>query len=472
MLNWKEVHKILDEVPLEGSFIQKVIEHDVHSFTFSLFNQVEKAFLFYVSVGTKDSLIMSTSRIREKGKTTQRFGQYLKSHMVGKRISSVEKLPFDRAFILHLTSQDEKLDMLFRLYSGSGANIIVLDENGKILELMYRRPKRGEMPGDTIRLERRESEGEKHYETRLYDTPTLSEFLDKEESIAKRSESLSEYKEKIERKRNREIGEIKILIKSLEKRIENSTGFEEDKKIGDLLSANMHILRKGMTTITLTDWESGQDRVIELSAKDDPGANIQNYYERYRKNKRSWEIASDELVDAKERLSERENHYEKLLSLGEEDIKKLRKEAESESEEKKDNGEKKIGIHLTSQGFSIIVGRNSKENDQILRHYTRGSDVWMHTRDFPGGYVIIKSKKGKTIPLPVLLDGANLAIHFSKGKQSGKADLYYTEVKYLRRAKDGKEGLVLPTQEKNLTVTLDERRVNSLLGRREDENIK
>ena len=50
--------------------------------------------------------------------------------------------------------------------------------------------------------------------------------------------------------------------------------------------------------------------------------------------------------------------------------------------------------------------------------------------------------------------------------------MYYTEVKYLRRAKDGKEGLVLPTQEKNLTVTLDERRVNSLLGRREDENIK
>ncbi len=78
--------------------------------------------------------------------------------------------------------------------------------------------------------------------------------------------------------------------------------------------------------------------------------------------------------------------------------------------------------------------------------------------------MIIKAKKDKSIPLEVLLDGANLAIHYSKAKNEGKADLYYTQVKYLRRAKDGKTGLVLPTQEKNLTVALDERRVKLLLS--------
>ena len=83
-----------------------------------------------------------------------------------------------------------------------------------------------------------------------------------------------------------------------------------------------------------------------------------------------------------------------------------------------------------------------------------------------------KAKTGKSIPLNILLDAANLALHFSQGKKAGKADLYYTEVKYLRRVKNGKEGLVIPTQEKNLSVTLDERRVNLLLGRKEDENIR
>ncbi len=72
----------------------------------------------------------------------------------------------------------------------------------------------------------------------------------------------------------------------------------------------------------------------------------------------------------------------------------------------------------------------------------------LHTRDYPGGYVFIRNQPGKSVPLEVLLDAGNLALFYSKARQSGKGDLYYTQVKYLRRAKDGPTGLVLPTQEK------------------------
>ncbi|MPN52190.1 hypothetical protein SDC9_199846 [bioreactor metagenome] len=71
--------------------------------------------------------------------------------------------------------------------------------------------------------------------------------------------------------------------------------------------------------------------------------------------------------------------------------------------------------------------------------------------------------KNKSVPLDVLLDAANLALVFSKAKSQGKADLYYTQVKHLRRPKGGKTGLVLPTQEKNLSVVLDESRLARLL---------
>jgi predicted ribosome quality control (RQC) complex YloA/Tae2 family protein len=111
------------------------------------------------------------------------------------------------------------------------------------------------------------------------------------------------------------------------------------------------------------------------------------------------------------------------------------------------------GLTIQSGQFTLLVGRNAKENDELLRRYARGNDYWMHTRDVPGGYVFIKYLKNKTVPLEVLLDAANLAIVFSKAKKEGKADLYYTQVKHLRRAKGGKTGLVLPTQEKNLSVT-------------------
>ena len=110
------------------------------------------------------------------------------------------------------------------------------------------------------------------------------------------------------------------------------------------------------------------------------------------------------------------------------------------------------------------MGRNAKENDALLRSSTRGNDIWMHTRDFAGGYVIIKAKKNMTVPLEVLLDGAYLAIFFSKARKNNKADLYYTQVKNLKRIKGAKTGLIIPLQEKNLTVDMDEKRVRRLLG--------
>ena len=125
------------------------------------------------------------------------------------------------------------------------------------------------------------------------------------------------------------------------------------------------------------------------------------------------------------------------------------------------------GIRTTSGGFQIIAGRNAKENDELLRHFVKGNDMWMHTRDFPGGYVFIKFRRDKTIPLEVLLDAANIAVLYSKGRNNSSVDLYYTQVKYLRRVKDGKTGLVIPTQEKNLTIKPEPARISRLLPKEE-----
>jgi predicted ribosome quality control (RQC) complex YloA/Tae2 family protein len=80
--------------------------------------------------------------------------------------------------------------------------------------------------------------------------------------------------------------------------------------------------------------------------------------------------------------------------------------------------------------------------------------------------VFIKAESGKSVPLETLLDAGNLAIHYSKAKKAEEADLYYTQVKYLRRPKEGKKGLVIPTQEKNLSVKLDRERLERLQGER------
>jgi predicted ribosome quality control (RQC) complex YloA/Tae2 family protein len=64
--------------------------------------------------------------------------------------------------------------------------------------------------------------------------------------------------------------------------------------------------------------------------------------------------------------------------------------------------------------------------------------------------------------LDILLDAGNLALFYSKGRNAGEGDLFYTQVKYLRRVKNGPKGLVIPTQEKNLHIKLDEPRLKEL----------
>lgn len=108
------------------------------------------------------------------------------------------------------------------------------------------------------------------------------------------------------------------------------------------------------------------------------------------------------------------------------------------------------------------MGRDANENDELLRHHVKGKDMWFHTRDYPGGYVFVKYRAGKTIPLEIMLDAGTLAVYYSKARKAGKADLYYTEVKHLRRAKNGPKGLVLPSQEKNLNIVLDKKRLARL----------
>ena len=126
------------------------------------------------------------------------------------------------------------------------------------------------------------------------------------------------------------------------------------------------------------------------------------------------------------------------------------------------------GLWFDFQDWTIIVGRNARENDELYATMPVAW-TWLHTRDVQGGFVFIKNKPGKTIPLPVLIAAGNLAVYFSKARSEARADLYYTQVKHLKRARGGKKsekssltGKVLPSHEKNLFIQLDTKLLQEL----------
>ncbi|MGN1190791.1 MAG: NFACT RNA binding domain-containing protein [Candidatus Ornithospirochaeta sp.] len=462
-INWKELELLLSEMPLEGSYVQKITEHSVHAFTIHFFSREEKAWMMYTEISTTHTRVNRTEKLRKKSANSQRFTQYLKAHIIGRRVVEVRQYPFDRAFVLKLQNSEDTINMIFRLYSGPGANVIITREDGTILELLFRRPQRGERNGEKLIEEERTNEGKKTWTIRPFTGDSFNAFIDREEEKETKDEKREELSLILKERENREIKALLDKIERLNERIEATRGFEETKHFADLLSANIYMVKKGMTSVTLDDWEKGEKVTISLDPQLSPTENKEKLYSRYRKDKTSLSMAIEEKEKTEALILDTKEKYSYLLSP-EAPLEKLRKEVEGKSDDNQKVKEGRPGVWVKSNGWDIIIGRNAKENDEILRSYTRGSDVWMHTRDFSGGYIIIKAQKDRTVPLPVLLDGASLAIHFSKARKNGKADLYYTQVKYLRRVKGGKTGLVLPTQEKNLNATEDEERVRRILG--------
>lgn len=468
-LNWKEMELILKEAKLEGSKIQAVIQNSFHSVTWELYNREKGRYSFYTEIGTQSSRInlISTNSKPQKTKKLQRFEQYARKNLEGSTIVKCYQLPYDRVVIWDLDNHGRKLKVVIRLYSGPGANIIVTDENFVIQDLLLRRPGRDETSNKILQLETKEKE-DKPFSVREYEGSSFNEYVEKTFSQQQNNDLKAQLSKQVETRRDHELSKLSTSIKSCEKTIESNKDYGELKKDGDFLSANAYQIKKGMDRITLVDWLSdptGNTSVtLQLDKSLTPGANVQAYYDKYQKAKGTYENALSELERLKTEFNQTKARYEKALMDTEDeqaDIRRLKAILE------KSGPQQQIqigpGIRCTSGGFLILAGRNAKENDELLRHHAKGNDMWLHTRDFPGGYVFIKFRRDKTIPLEVLLDAANIAVLYSKGKNLKSVDLYYTQVKYLRRPKEGKTGLILPTQEKNLTIKPDPQRIARLL---------
>jgi predicted ribosome quality control (RQC) complex YloA/Tae2 family protein len=197
------------------------------------------------------------------------------------------------------------------------------------------------------------------------------------------------------------------------------------------------------------------------------------YYDRYRKAKTALGEIQREITEGEQELIEVTEKLEHLLA--EENPLVLSKKLKSilkspalggrgagTAKLSAKNGTTRPGLSFKRGDWLILVGRDASENDELLRRHVRGNDLWLHARDYHGSYVFIKQRSGKTVPLDILLDAGNLAVFYSKGRNNAKGDLFYTQVKYLRRAKDGPKGLVIPTQEKNLHIKLDKERLRVL----------
>lgn len=486
-LNCNEINLILEELNLEGSFIQDIIQPGFDTIAFYTYKE-GNAKTVIVCTAQNSVRINETRKKITKNEKPLRFMEFLRSKIKGCRINSCAQIGLERVIKIELShSENEFFNMYIRLWNNA-ANIILCDKNDFVLDSMFRRPDKYEMKGETFIppaideekiLEAKEkfpirkylnegvaensnagwSEGETS-PTQKFKNLSFNEFIDNwysEHADNLSREALLEKAEKwyITNKTKRE-----NALENLEAKLKSFDNAELLKHQGDLILSYGFKIDGKSKFLECEDYETGKIVNLLIDPKKSAQENAAIYYKNYKKQISGVDELKKDIEIAKAQLKKLENLYDEIKN--EKNPIKIEQLLRKDSTPKQQQKKSHPGLDYTVNDWYILVGRDAKENDELLRHFVRGEDLWLHVRDFPGGYVFIKAKKGKTIPLDILLDAANLAVYYSKARKNTKVDLYYTHVKYLRRAKNGPKGLVIPTQEKNLCITPDKQRLSKL----------
>ncbi|SHE34728.1 Predicted component of the ribosome quality control (RQC) complex, YloA/Tae2 family, contains fibronectin-binding (FbpA) and DUF814 domains [Tissierella praeacuta DSM 18095] len=247
---------------------------------------------------------------------------------------------------------------------------------------------------------------------------------------------------------------------------------EKYKIYADLISANLHIIPRGVNSIELENFydENMNKLNIPLDIKLSPVANAQRYYKKYSKLKNAHQLLLEQIPNTEDEISYLENVLMSIENSTEiEELDEIKEELISEGyikgsikkKKKKEESVSKPLHYISKDGFNIYVGKNNKQNDYLTLKLSRKDDIWLHVQNMPGSHVIIE-KMGKTIPLSTIEEAAILASYYSKGKNSNHVPVDYTERKNVKKPKNAKAGMVIYEDFKTIIINPSKELVDNI----------
>ncbi|MCL2572318.1 MAG: NFACT family protein [Defluviitaleaceae bacterium] len=255
-----------------------------------------------------------------------------------------------------------------------------------------------------------------------------------------------------------------------DKTLKDIEGRDELRVKGELLTAYMHQIERGAETITLENFYDDNNPIkIALSHNLTPTENAQRYFKQYNKQKRTFLALREQILQNQEDIAYLDSVSQAMETvITEADIAEIRAElAEGGFVKRKyaikghgKNGNKNVKKQIpvkplrftSSDGFEIYVGKNNTQNDHLTLRQAKNHDIWMHTKDIAGSHVIIITG-GSDVPERTILEGANLAAFYSKGRNSSQVPVDYVQKKYVRKPTGAKPGFVIYDRHRTVYVT-------------------
>ena len=301
-------------------------------------------------------------------------------------------------------------------------------------------------------LESENENGRKYFET-------LNDGLNAYFKTTITSNVISEKKKNLLKYVDSQIKKFKKIQKNIKIDLKKNENFENYKNIGDILAANMHQIKYGMKKVTVFDFYNNQEITINLDPLLYPNDNLNFYYNKYNKGKRTISALNSRFLDIQDEIKyfeeikmfiEKENDFIGIEEI-ENELNLTNNGNKSKNKIKLNKSKKRELLSFDYKGFQIFVGRNNKENEEISFSKGQPNDIWLHIKDIPGSHVLIL-RNNQELPNDVLLHAANLACEYSKAKKGYKVTVDYCEKKFVKKIKNSKPGNVIYTNFHSLLI--------------------
>lgn len=282
--------------------------------------------------------------------------------------------------------------------------------------------------------------------------------------------------------RNSMLNLILGLLKKYEKRLFNiDSKLLECKNMniyrlyGELITSNLYkIPNYNMESIKLENYyDNNKEIEIPLDKKYLPSYNAKRYFKKYSKLKNALQVVTAQKKETIEDINYIESviyEIESATSISDMDeiydeisqnsifepILKKEKTKKNKTNKKKQLTTNKLTnfnpLKFIIDGYTILVGRNNKENDYLTCKFAKKNDIWFHTKDIHGSHVILKVDENKIIPEEILYEAAKLAAKHSKAKNSSHVPVDYCKVAFVKKPSGSKPGFVIYSNNKTLYI--------------------
>jgi predicted ribosome quality control (RQC) complex YloA/Tae2 family protein len=492
MLSLRELRRAARIIKEEFSNVslRRAVQPDAFSLVLSFEKPADKLHLL-ISCNPDHARICRTDT-PELVSSSNSFCEYLRAHVSGSVLAGIETAENDRQVCLHFQSRNGALKLILSIL-GTRSNVYLLDADGALVHAMR-----------SLEDTRRElkigapwtnpqgilaSEGLDRWD-HVPDDQYLYTIAKTYQQLEKKQEA-----ELLARRMEQAVKKEKAFLDRKSLNLQEDLGAARQAEIrrrqGELLKNVLHTIRAGDDKASATDYQTGEVLEIPLDPKLSPAANLENYFARYQKELRGVKMIPpqlEELQSLRRQLDSIDERLQAAIKADPPDVQALESLAAlpdmrrwmsrylPKQQKPKPSlpsvGKKEIPTRLTPKryrtqdGLEIWVGRNDEGNDYLTMRLARGNDLFFHLDGYPGSHVILRTE-GRLDPSPrSLLDACELAVHYSKMKNAGSADVHMTPIKNVKKPKGAKPGLVYVRSGRTIRLKREPKRLQEILASR------